>query len=333
MAFSLLTPKKRIINIILNDHSIRYVELKQPQPLTVLKWGEHPLPPGIIHDGKIADQENLVNILEECMDEWKISRRSIRFVVPDPLVIIRKVSIPAEIEDDEIKGYLYLELGSTIHLPYEEPVFDIHLMGTNDNTKDILLFAAPEEQVLEYVQLFHRVKLHPVAADISPLALYRIYHQLGVTEQDEALFTVQFDVSSVNLCIFEGTVPLVMRQFSLPFMLEDWEMRTNSLGVIEYNFVGGEEELFLSLEEIYREISKLLDFYKYSLKEKQKEITKFLLYGDHPMLKIIEEQVGERFEIPVSNLYKEAHSKGKTGGISNNLLLVLGLALKGVSSC
>jgi type IV pilus assembly protein PilM len=330
MAFSLFTPKNRMINLVINDHSIRYLELKHAQPPAALKWGERFLPPGIISDGKIADYESLANILEECIDDWKIQRRSMRFIVPDQLVIIRKVSVPAEIQDDEMKGYLYLELGSTIHLPYEEPIFDIYPLGINGKTKDVLLFAAPEQQVIEYTNIFRSVKLNPIVADISPLALYRFYYQLGQADSDENLFTVQFDLSSVNLCIFEGSVPLVMRQFPLPFNIEDWEIKNGRSGEMEYKFVGKRGELYLSFEEIYREISKLLDFYKYSLNEEKKDITKFLVHGDHPMLKVIATEVEERFETPVSLLFLEADSKGKTGGVPANQLLSLGLAFKEV---
>src|SRR5881392_2762970 len=124
MAFSLFSLRNRIVNLVINDHSIRFVELKQANPPTAQRWSERLLPPGIINDGKIIDAESLANIVEECIDEWKIQRRSVRFIVPDSLVIIRKVSIPAEVQDDEIHGYLYLEMGSSIHLPFEDPVFD-----------------------------------------------------------------------------------------------------------------------------------------------------------------------------------------------------------------
>src|SRR4051794_24272580 len=124
MAFSLFSSKNRIVNLVLNDHSIRYLELKQTNSLTAHKWSERFLPPGIISNGKITDIDSLTNILEECIDEWKIQRRQVRFIVPDPVVIIRKVTVPADIRDDEMKGYLYLEIGSSIHLPFEEPVFD-----------------------------------------------------------------------------------------------------------------------------------------------------------------------------------------------------------------
>ena len=75
MAFSLFTPKNRIINLVLNDHSIRLLELKQANPPIAQRWCERFLPPGIISDGKITDIDSLANILEECIGEWKIRRQ------------------------------------------------------------------------------------------------------------------------------------------------------------------------------------------------------------------------------------------------------------------
>lgn len=330
MAFSLFTPKNRIINLVLNDHSIRLLELKQENPPTPQRWSERFLPPGIISDGKITDIDSLSNILEECIDEWKIHRRQVRFVVPDPLVILRKVSVPADIQDDEMKGYLYLELGSTIHLPFEEPVFDFYPLANDGKTKDLLLFAAPEQHVMEYADLFSSLKLNPIEADISPLALYRLYHLLDQASSNEALFTVQFDLTSVNLCIFAENVPLVMRQFSLPFNLEQWEIKRDLAGLMVCKYIGDASELVIQFEDIFREINKLIDFYRYSLNNEKHDITKFLLNGDHPLLGAIYDEMKERFDVPVEVISLETESKGKTSNLPSSLLLSLGLALKGV---
>ncbi|MEH7273204.1 type IV pilus biogenesis protein PilM [Neobacillus vireti] len=329
MGFSLFSAKNRIINLVLNDHSIRFLELKQSNPPTAQKWSERFLPPGIIVDGKIVDVDSLSNILEQCIEEWKIKGRSIRFIVPDPLVIIRKVSIPADIQEDEIKGYLYLELGSTIHLPFEEPVFDYHLLTNNGKTQDILLFAAPEQYVMEYADLFSSLKLNPLAADISPLSLYRLYHHLEKSNDKEILFTVQFDLTSVNLCIFEGSVPMVMRQFSLPFNVDDWEYNQGLLGLVEFTYTGSSEELALHFEDIFREINKLVDYYRFSLSNEKLDVTKFLVNGDHPMLKAIYDEMIDRLEVPVEMLMVTSEEKGKTN-VPSSLLLPLGLALKEV---
>ncbi|MEH7439890.1 pilus assembly protein PilM [Neobacillus drentensis] len=328
MAFSLFSSKNRIINLVLNDHSIRFVELKQANPPTAQKWGERFLPPGIICDGKIADMDSLANILDECIDEWKIQRRQIRFVVPDQLFIIRKVSVPSEIQEDEMKGYLYLELGSSIHLPFEEPIFDYYLLSQNDKTIDLLLFAAPEQYVMEYADLLSSLKLTPVAADISPLALYRLYHHLGFGNKNENLFTIQFDLTSVNLCIFEGAVPVVMRPFTLPFNLEHWEIQCDMQRPIDFKYTGEADRLVIQFEDILNEISKLIDFYRYTLNKEKNGITKFLFIGDHPMLGAVIDEMKERFETPVERLMLDSKTKGS---VPSNLLLSLGLALKEVN--
>jgi hypothetical protein len=41
-----------------------------------------------------------------------------------------------------------------------------------------------------------------------------LYYQLDQARKDEVLFTVQFDLTGVNLCIFDESVPYVMRHFS-----------------------------------------------------------------------------------------------------------------------
>jgi type IV pilus assembly protein PilM len=330
MAFSLFSSKNRIVNLVVNDHSVRFVELKQSNPPAAQKWCERFLPSGVITEGKITDIDSLANILEECIDEWKIKGRQVRFLVPDPLVIIRKVSIPADVQDDEIKGYLYLELGSSIHLPFEEPVFDYFPLAHNGKTKDLLLFAAPEQYVMEYAELFSSLKLNPIAADISPLALYRLFHQIGQASENEVLFTVQFDLTSVNLCIFEETVPLVMRQFPLPFDIDKWDIKQDMTGTMVFKYTGDTDELVHQFEDILNEINKLVDFYRYTLSNEKRDITKFLLNGDHPMLTAIFDEMNERFEIPVERIEQEGIENGKTGSVPANLLLSLGLALKEV---
>lgn len=330
MAFSLFTSKNRIVNLVVNDHSIRFLELKQTNPPGAQKWGERLLPPGIISNGKIMDIDSLANILDECIDDWKIKRRSVRFIVPDQLVIIRKVTIPAEILEDEMKGYLYLELGSSIHLPFEEPIFDFFPLSNNEKTKDLLLFAAPEQPVMEYANLFTSLKLNPIAADISPLALYRLFHGLGQANQNEKLIIVQFDLTSVNLCIFEDSVPVVMRPFALPFNLEQWDIKRNNLGTMEIKFIGDTNELAIQFDDIFKELLKLLDFYRYSLSKEKQDVSRYLLTGDHPMLQAVRDEMKERFEVPVDLLSLDAISNGRTGSLPANFLLSLGLALKEV---
>lgn len=330
MAFSFFSGRSKVVNIVLNDHSIRYVELKQKNPVIPHRYGQRFLPPGIITDGKIQDFDTLVNILDECIAEWKIAKREIRFTVPDSLVIIRKVSIPADIKEDEIHGYLYLELGSTIHLPFEDPVFDTISLGIENQKQEILIFAAPEKFVTEYADLFKMVRLKPIAADISPLAIYRLYHQNDMAHKNEVLLSVQFDLDVVSMCVFEKQIPVFMRH--IPGDLkENWKVKhsRDHQSNQELVYEGEITEVTFQLEEIYRDIAKLMDFYRYSLTQGKKEVSRILVNGDHPMFNRVLSDMKDRFGIPVDTL-KIGMQGGESEEVPRAFHLALGLGLKEV---
>lgn len=330
MAFSFFSGRSKVVNLVLNDHSIRYVELKQKNPVIPHHFGQRLLSPGIITDGKIQDFDTLVNILDECIAEWKIAKREIRFIVPDSLVIIRKVSIPADVKQDEIHGYLYLELGSTIHLPFEDPVFDTISLGVENQKQEILVFAAPEKYVIEYADLFKIVRLKPIAADISPLAIYRLYHQNDMAAKNEVLLSVQFDLDVVSMCVFEEQIPVFMRHIPGDLQ-ENWKVKRSrdNQSNKELIYDGEIAELTFQLEEIYRDIAKLMDFYRYSLTHGKNEVSRILVNGDHPMLDRVLTDMKDRFGIPVDTLKIRIHHT-EAVELPRAYNLALGLGLKEV---
>jgi type IV pilus assembly protein PilM len=330
MNLSLFSNNKRVINLIISDHSIRFIELKSANIQNVHRWGEHLLPDGIIREGKIIDRATLLLILEECLGNWKIQKRLVKFLIPDPLVIIRKIKIPKDVKEDEIKGYLYLELGTSIHLPFEEPVFDTFILSKDIDSTEILLFAAPERQVMEYANLLTELRLKPIAAEISPLAIYRLYHHLDMATSDESLMLVQFDIDRVNISMFENQAPIFMHYLPLEFNTVTWDITRVSDEVHELKFIGDPEELANIFEEYFREIRKLMDFYRYSIHHGSKSITKILLNGDHPLIEIILSELESRFDVPVQTISSRELSIGKTGKIPMAQYLALGLALKEV---
>jgi type IV pilus assembly protein PilM len=331
MDFSLFSNNKRVINLIISDHSIRFLELKNTNVQNVHRWGEHILPDGIIREGKIIDRVTLSMILEECFGNWKIQKRLVKFLIPDPLVIIRKLKIPKEINEDEIKGYLYLELGTSIHLPFEEPVFDIFILSKDLDATEILLFAAPEKQVMEYASLLTELRLKPIAAEISPLAIYRLYDHLDMAKSEESLMVVQFDIDRVNISMFENQAPIFMHYIPLEFNTITWDIKRNEEeNRYEIKFIGDAGELASTFEEYFKEISKLMDFYRYSIHQGSKSISKILLNGDHPLMEIILSEFASRFEVPVQTITLQESNVGKTGKVPMAQYLALGLALKEV---
>ncbi|ANB59830.1 type IV pilus assembly [Anoxybacillus amylolyticus] len=283
---NLFKPRHKVANLVIKDHVIRYVELKPTDPFTIQKHGERDLPKGLIHDGKIMDRETVTMILEECVDEWKLKNRRVRFLVPDPVVVIRRLSLPADLQEDEIRGYLFMELGTTIHLPFEHPVFDYALLEKTSEKLTILLFAAPEPIVRDYAELLEEVNVRPIVADVSPLCVYRLFHAADQVRRDDHLLIVQIDESSVNVSAFFNDAPIFMRQ--LLFEVPNETIR--------------QDEWFRPFEDVYKEIERVMNFYRFSLQQGNAQITKIFLTGDHPKLPHLHEAMQERFDVPVERL-------------------------------
>ncbi|PLS16861.1 pilus assembly protein PilM [Bacillus sp. M6-12] len=330
MALSLFSGKNRIVNLSIKDHAIRYVEMKQTNPPIISKCGEYYLPSGIIKDGRIVDFETLSTILEQQIDEWKIQKRSVRFLVPDPFIVIRKVQIPLDVKDDEIKGYLYLELGTSIHLPFEEPVFDAVVLGESDGKKELLLFAAPEEIIMDYNMLLEDCRLTPVAADISSLALYRLYYRNDQAVRDDHLLLLEFDLFSVSASIFVDHKPIFMRHIPIQGESDEWEAEGTRSRHNELSYTGDKEQYLTMLEDTYKEIERVMSFYQYSLNQGQSKISKILLCGDHPYLPELLKVMSSQFDVGFEIINQDELSHASDESVPYRFNAALGLALKGV---
>ncbi|MCA1056321.1 pilus assembly protein PilM [Rossellomorea aquimaris] len=313
---SFLSQSHKTANIIFTDHCIRFLELKSPSPLIVSSFDERSLPEGVIRGGKIIDRETLLFILEECIEDWKIRRRPVRFVVPDPFVVVRKISIPSDIREDELEGYLFLEIGSSIHLPFEDPVFDYSPLDTRGEKREVLLVASQEEIVESYKGLLEDAKLKPVAADIAPLALYRTVLNEGKVSVNQHTMLLHMDELLLTVSIFHQHEPIFTRPIVLEAEMEDRATQ----GGYEVNM----------LQDTLKEIEKVMNFYRYSLNKGEQSVEKVVVSGGHPRVQQLKKELQERVAIPVENLQMNNVTTLQDEKVPSGYIIALGLALKEV---
>lgn len=318
---------KRRINLIIQDHVIRFVEMKNPELLDVKSSGERYLPEGVIQDGTIVDRESLFLILEECVEDWEIKGREVQFLIHDSKLVIRKQHIPSELLEEEIKGYLYMELGSSIHLPFEDPLFDYVLIDKDEADRDILLFAASEQMVAEYTALLEDVKLKPVVADASCVALYRLLFLKQLVNPEDHTLCLQFDIPAVQLSVFHNHKPLFFNHIKMENDLTGWNFNhsTHDIQLIkwqgELGFVHG------LIEDKLVEIERIINYYKFTINQGQQGVTKIILTGELPELTYIQERLEGKLDIPVIRVDSSDHP------LPAQFNVMLGLSLKEVQLC
>lgn len=311
MALPFFQKKARVATITIEEDAIRYVELKSAEPVSLSQAEELFLPEGIMDSGKIADPEALAVELGKAVDQWGLSKKSVRFLAPDEFVIIRKVPYPEDVEADELKGHFFIEIGSTLYLPFEDPVFDVVPYHLESDEPEAIIIASKESVIKDYEEVFDGAKLKPLVADITPLALYRLAYLEHDFPEDEHIMLIDMQGKKMTVSIFHEHFPMFMRPVDLDVLVSDPEDPSQLLAAVE------------------EEAEKLGNFYRYNMNEGEQGITKVICNGEFGDWHAFCGRLSERFQLDVEPLVKDGvEADGKT--VPPRFNRAIGLALKEV---
>ena len=248
------------------------------------------LPPGTLQGGWLQPEASLDLIFDSLLAKLKVPRGSQAVLALDgSLVLARKLEIPETIETNQIRGYLFMELGHSIVLPFEEPYFDYTLLE-EDGKREIMLYAAPNEALKQYMELFKQKHLRLVAAEPQPLATFFGLDSLYEVEADSNLLIWNVNATNHQLIIIEDKVPRLIRSVDT-FVSTAWDVDVMD-DRLHYRYRSDDANVEMILEEMLLEFSRVLDFYRFSLARDGREISRVMLTGDFPF----QEELARRFE-------------------------------------
>ncbi len=320
MQIPFISRPKRPVSITIEEDAVRYVKLKAGDDLAVEEAVEVPLAPNVVHDGRVVDPAGLVSVLDGLAKEWGIAKRSVQFLAPDTYVMIRKVPYPEDVMDDELKGHFFIEIGSSIYLPFDDPVFDVVPYLPNTESNEAILIASKESVVTGYEQAFETAKFDPLVADIAPLALYRLAHEKHRFTGTEHVLLADLTAGKLVVSIFHNHYPLFMRPVDLEsaadISLTDTDLPASSS--------------LLSPGAIVQELEKLVNFYRYNLWNGGATITHLLINGPYAAMEELLALVGERLNVAASPLLPEPLQFANGGSVPASFNRTIGLALKEV---
>lgn len=308
---------KRTANIVISDYVIRIIEASHPNVDDLKLIEEAVIPDGIIENGKIVDDLQFFELLEELVKQWGLKNVNVRFYVPDSLIIMRDVDVDQNVLDEELKAHITMEIDHTIHFPFKNPVFDIYDVQPVEDTdkKRVTLLAAPEEEIIKYTEMFVDASLHPIAVDVQALGAYRYYYHYEQQEADNCLL-FKVNLTSTNISIFSNDRLRFLRYQQLDLAAKNWESANSS----NWSYTGEASHLQAQIEDQISELERIMNFYQYSLHQGTKAINHIILLGDYPDLSTIASRIESRFGIRVTII--------KPQEINTAFIPALGLALK-----
>ncbi|WP_161632349.1 type IV pilus biogenesis protein PilM [Bacillus cihuensis] len=318
--------RKHRVHLSIKDRYIRFVESGKKHNL--LAYGQKSLPDGVIVEGQIKDRETLELIVEEMVDQWKLKGKKVSFCVPDSTVIVRTIHVPNDVPDHVLNGYLYMELGHSIHLPFSDPLIEAVPLEQTAENRDVLLFASRETVLNEWTELLKGASLKPDIADLSMLSLYRMYYHLGLAKQDEHVLFVQIGLDAFVLSVFYEHKPVFSRHYPLEFHEEHYELSKSRSGSDFYAWMGVVDELTSQSQDITMEIERFLSYYRFNLTKGKHHIAKIVLSGDHPCMETFYKDIHTAIEVSVQPLLEPLFQTKKGRNIPPVYAECIGLALK-----
>ncbi|MGE7997415.1 type IV pilus biogenesis protein PilM [Lysinibacillus sp. NPDC093190] len=318
--------KKSHVSIEIKDYILRAIVAKGADP-SQWKGYEMPLAQGIVEGSVIHDEMELFDVMKNDVAKWAGKKQNARIFVPDTSVLLKSFEHPDDIEWNELKGYVEMELGHSIHLPFQEPLIDVY--DPNPSDGQAMLFAAPSEEVSKMIGLLLDATLEPQAADIRALCNIRLLEYLQLIKDNRTYLIADWSINELSISIFSFGQLEFLRYQSFDTDLSEWKHEE----IEEYRFSYHsevEDDYRMILTDQMLEIDRIMNFFKFSLHKGEKSVDEIIILGDNPLLPTIKEFLENNFSTPIIMLNDSVIQKSFPQ-FSEKFASLIGLALKEVN--
>lgn len=319
----------------ISDLSLKIVKLKKRKGgLDLASFGEKEIKPGIIKEGGIIDQEELVRVINEIIKGVKKGKLKTKYVIaslPEEKAFFQVIKMP-KVAPEDLKSAVIYEAENYIPMPIENVYLDfqdISPVKKQSEHLDILISAMPKDIVDPYFTVLKKVGLEPQALEVESLAISRAIIKDGFSK--EPTLIIDFGATRTSFIIFVGRSLRFTSSISVSSG-SFTEIISKSLGVdlgkaeklkIKY---GLEEKIKLKMKnektEIKKERSKIFDalvpvlvdltqqikthleYYtthgtKENLPANGRNVSKILLCGGGSNLKGLSQLLSQELKLPV----------------------------------
>jgi type IV pilus assembly protein PilM len=307
--------------INISDHSIKIMTFVHGSRLRIKKFGDEPIPEGVIKSGSVINTEALKEILRTLKKKYDLN--FIRVSLPEEKAYVFKTKIPKVETDFEIRSSIEFQLEDNVPISVTEAIFDYTIIpGDNKNYIEVGVSVLPEKVIASYIGIFEEVGLVPLSFEIEAESIARAV----IPEGDLGTYMIVdygrtrtgFSVVSGGVVRYTSTAEIggepvteiLMKQYNLS--KNDADIIKNERGLIKD---GEYPDLYMSLANIVSvlkdEINKRYIFW-HTHKNKDgsigDQIKKIILVGGNSNLMGLEDYLSSSLKVKVekANVWSNA---------------------------
>lgn len=289
--------RKSHVSILVNDYVVRAL-VSNGSVLNQPVIYEIPLPKTAVQEGSITDEMAMYELIKENVQNWGGKKQNVRFLVPDTSILLKTFEHPADISGKNLKEFVQMEIGQSIHLPFQEPLIDVH--DPIEGDEKAVLFAAPPDEVGKMIGLLLDNHLNPQVADIRALCNLRLLEHIEFIDTNRTYLVTDWSINELSICIYSNGEVEFLRFQTIDTDPNNWQQNIIENGEVEFNYTADLEDFRAATTDQVLEIDRMMNFFKFSLHKGEREVDEIVVMGDHPLLHSIEALLNENLPTPVS---------------------------------
>ncbi|MFA4940988.1 MAG: type IV pilus assembly protein PilM [Patescibacteria group bacterium] len=195
------------IGLDISDLSLKLVQLdKIGGKIKIQALGRINVPEGLIVEGEIKDQGQVIDIVKKLINKPKYGRVSSDTVVaclPETKTFIKLIEI--EKTPNNLADIIETEIEKHVPMLAEEMYYDWQVIEEKEDIQLVLIGAAPKKIVNQYTELLDKARLSVEALEIEPIALCR-----SLLREESPNFKENFDKNHAIIDIGATRTSLVV---------------------------------------------------------------------------------------------------------------------------
>lgn len=204
----MLFSSKKVIGIDIGSSSIKLAQLTSSSNGAVLEnFAIIPSPTQAITNGEITDTLLVGESIKSGLKENGFRNKNVSVGLSGTAVIIKKISMP-QVEPQKLKEQIRYEASQYLPFDVSQVTIDHHILSftSNPDNIDVLVIAAQNEFILNYLSSINQAGLKCKILDVSSLALANVFEMnYGKTAEPVALFNFGSNITNF-LVLFQGEV-------------------------------------------------------------------------------------------------------------------------------
>jgi type IV pilus assembly protein PilM len=286
---------KKVTTLFIRDDAINLLVMRGER---VEKWAVMPLEPGLVNQGLIVDEAQVVAKLKELFKLEKMGMGRVIAGISGHNSVYRIITLP-ELPEAVLPEAVKREAKRVIPVPLEEVYLSYQPITTPQGEKIVFLAAFPRNIADMLYQTLHKAGLQPYMMDLAPLALCRAANQ-------PRSIIVNARADHLDIVVIVDRIPQLIRRLSLP---------------------GEAEPLDERLDTVTEEIDRTIAFYNSSHAEEPLDAAvPMLVCGDLARKPENWQALAEKSTHPVSVMPSPVETP--EGFDANEFMVNIGLGLK-----